>query len=255
MCKAFLSGSTFRRFISIRPDSRRAAFATTPTNLSISGPTAVVPVSFHVFLPAASATPPGGFPLIIYGHGLGDSQFGAPTFAAATWAKKGFATLAIEITGHGFGALSTTQIATAGGTFTVATPGRGIQFSSAPIGATDGCILPNALATRDCSRQTAVDLFALVRTIKATNGLGLNLNTSRIYYTGQSFRIFLRNSFRSGRTKCLGRHAEQRRRHTNRSSAPEPHRSANRCRLSWRVQSFFTECAARPSASLLSRFV
>ncbi|MCU1263407.1 MAG: hypothetical protein JWO80_6292 [Bryobacterales bacterium] len=161
---------------------------TTPTSLPIAPPSAVIPVSFHVFLPPASSVPPGGFPVIIYGHGIGDSQFGAPTYAASTWAQKGFATIAIEITGHGFGPLSTTQIATSGGTFTVATPGRGIQFSpTKPIGSQDGCIVPNAVATRDCSRQTAADLFALVRTIRDTQGLGLNLNPSRIYYVGQSF--------------------------------------------------------------------
>jgi hypothetical protein len=164
------------------------SISTTPTNAPILPPSAVIPISFHVFLPPANAAPPKGFPVIIYGHGLSDNQFGAPTFAASTWAQKGFATLAIEITGHGFGPMGTTQIAMGGSVFQVATPGRGIQFSSAaPIGPEDGCILPNAVATRDCSRQTAVDLFALVRTIKDTNGLGLNLDSSRIYYAGQSF--------------------------------------------------------------------
>ena len=164
--------------------------STTPTNQPIAPPSAVIPVSFHLFLPAGAA-PAGGFPVIIYGHGLGDSQFGAPTYAAGTWAQKGFATLAIEIVGHGFGPGGKTQITTnAGTTFTVATPGRGIQFSAAPIGPSDGCILPNALATRDCSRQTAVDLFALVRTMRDTNGLGLNLNLGCVYYTGQSFGSF-----------------------------------------------------------------
>ena len=164
--------------------------STTPTNQPIAPPSAVIPVSFHLFVPAG-AVPAGGFPVIIYGHGLGDSQFGAPTYAAGTWAQKGFATLAIEIVGHGFGPGGKTQITTnSGTTFTVVTPGRGIQFSAAPIGPSDGCILPNALATRDCSRQTAVDLFALVRTIKDTNGLGLNLNPGRVYYTGQSFGSF-----------------------------------------------------------------
>ena len=164
------------------------AITTTPTSGPIAPPSAVIPVSYHVFLPPASSVPPGGFPVIIYGHGLGDSQFGAATYAASTWAQKGFATLAIEITGHGFGSLSTTQIATSSGTFTAATPGRGIQFSPLlPIGPQDGCILLNAVATRDCARQTAVDLFALVRTIRDSQGLGLNLNPSRIYYVGQSF--------------------------------------------------------------------
>jgi Bacterial Ig-like domain len=167
------------------------AISTTPTNVPIQPPSTVIPVSFHLFLPAASSASTGKIPLIIYGHGLGDSQFGAPTFAASTWAQKGFATLAIEITGHGFGPLSTTQITTSSSNIVLPTPGRGIQFSpAAPIGASDGCILPNAIGTRDCSRQTAVDLFALVAAIRATQGLGLNLDPSRIYYIGQSFGSF-----------------------------------------------------------------
>jgi hypothetical protein len=164
--------------------------STIPTNAPISDPSTVVPVSFHLFLPASNSSS-GKIPVIIYGHGLGDSQFGAPTFAASTWAQKGFATLAIEITGHGFGPLSTTQVTTNSGNVIVPTPGRGIQFSpTAPIGSSDGCILPNAIATRDCSRQSAVDLFAMVAAIKATGGLGLNLDPSRIYYAGQSFGAF-----------------------------------------------------------------
>jgi len=150
----------------------------------------VIPVSFHVFLPKTSPHS-GKIPVIIYGHGLGDNQFGAPTFVASTWAKKGFATLAIEITGHGFGPGSATQVTTKTGNFAIPTPGRGIQFDpTLPIGPQDGCILPTALATRDCSRQTAVDLFALVRAIRDTQGLGLNLDPTRIYYTGQSFGSF-----------------------------------------------------------------
>ena len=147
-------------------------------------------VSYHVFLPPASSIPANGFPVIIYGHGLDDNQFGAPTYVASTWAKKGFATLALEIVGHGFGSGSTTVISEKSSNYTVATPGRGIQFiPSAPIGSSDGCILPGALATRDCSRQTALDLSALVEAIRAT-GLGLNLDPSRIYYVGQSFGSF-----------------------------------------------------------------
>ena len=171
--------------------AQQGTIPTTPTNQPNAQPNAIFPISFHVFLPPANTTPAGGFPVIIYGHGLGDNQFGAPTFAAGQWAKQGFATLAIEITGHGYGPLSTTQVKTNQGTFIELTPGRGIQLSpTAPIGPSDGCILPGAIATRDCSRQTAVDLMALIRTMKATNGLGLNLNSSRIYYVGQSFGSF-----------------------------------------------------------------
>ncbi len=167
------------------------SISTTPTNAPIQPPSTVIPVSFHVYLPPASSVKNGKIPVIVYGHGLGDSQFGGSTFVASVWAQKGFATLAIEITGHGFGPLSTTQVVTNSGTYTIPTPGRGIQFSpTQPIGPTDGCILPTAIGTRDCSRQTAVDLSALVSAIRATQGLGLNLDPSRIYYTGQSFGSF-----------------------------------------------------------------
>ena len=124
---------------------------------------------------------------MIYGHGLGDSQFGAPTYIASTLAKQGFATLAMEIPGHGFGPNGYVQLTdTHGHNFVVATPGRGVAFSSGPIGSTDGCIAPGAVAVRDCARQTAVDLSALVSVIRQTQGLGL-IDPGRIYYVGQSF--------------------------------------------------------------------
>jgi dienelactone hydrolase len=147
-----------------------------------------VPVSFHVFLPAGPA-PHSGFPVVIYGHGLGDNQFGAPTFIAGTLASKGFATLAIEITGHGYGSLSTVNVTDNGGAVhEVSTPGRGILIpGNEQIGSADGCVVPGAIAVRDCGRQTAVDLFALTRTIQQTKGLGLHLDPKRIYYIGQSF--------------------------------------------------------------------
>lgn len=177
------------------------SIATTPTSSGISGPVSVplpvpvlnissgyVPVSYHVFLPATPA-PPAGFPVVIYGHGLGDNQFGGPTFIAGTLAKRGFATLAIEITGHGYGALSVVNVKdTSGVVHTVLTPGRGILIpGNSQIGPADGCVVPGAIAVRDCGRQTAIDLLALVRTIQETNGLGLHLDPKHIYYVGQSF--------------------------------------------------------------------
>ncbi len=173
--------------------------AVTPTGGPIAGPVSVgatgfppgfVPVSYHVFLPPARYMPPGGFPVAIYGHGLGDSQFGAPSFIASTLASAGIATLAIEILGHGFGPGGTVELTYKNNQAPsfVSTPGRGIQFSTAaPIGETDGCIAPGAIGVRDCTRQSAVDLFAMVKTIQATKGLGVGLNPSRIYYIGQSF--------------------------------------------------------------------
>ncbi len=160
----------------------------TPTKAPIARPASVAWVSFHVFLPAGSP-PKGGFPIAIYGHGLGDNQFGAPTFIASTLARKGYATVAIEFTGHGYGPGSTVTLTDyAGVAHTVATPGRGVLLpGNTEIGPADGCIVPGAVAIRDCARQTAIDLFALVQTIRKSNGLSLPLNPGKIYYVGQSF--------------------------------------------------------------------
>ncbi len=175
--------------------------AAIPTKSSVAGPVAVplpiplanislgyLPVSYHVFLPATPA-PAAGFPVVIYGHGLADNQFGAPTFIASTLAKKGFATLAIEITGHGYGPLSVANVTDNRGiVHTELTPGRGILLPGhTQIGPADGCVVPGAIAVRDCGRQTAIDLLALVKTIQKTKGLGLHLDPKRIFYVGQSF--------------------------------------------------------------------
>jgi hypothetical protein len=152
-------------------------------------PKGYVPVSFHVFLPPPNKSPSAasGFPVVIYGHGLGDNQFGAPTYFASTLAANGFAVLAFEITGHGYGPGSVVQLTdTQKNSYVVSTPGRGVQLGSGPIGPTDGCILPGALAVRDCGRQSAVDLFALVSFLHRV-GARIGIDPSRIYYAGQSF--------------------------------------------------------------------
>jgi pimeloyl-ACP methyl ester carboxylesterase len=149
-----------------------------------------VPVSYHVFLPAAPS-PAAKIPVVIFGHGFSDSQFGGPTAIASTLAKAGFATLAMEFVGHGFGPASVAALLDSSGQHVVSTPGRGIPLSpDGSIGATDGCIVPGPLAVRDCFRQSAVDLMALVRNIGA-NGLGVNLDPSRIYYVGHSLGSFI----------------------------------------------------------------
>lgn len=165
--------------------TRAPIIAPVPT---LSAPTGYAQVSFHVFLPD-KPKPPSGFPVVIYGHGLGDNQFGAPTFIAGTLAKNGFATLGFEIPGNGYGPGSKVKVTdNLGVSHTVQTPGRGILIpGNTEIGPTDGCIVPGAIAIRDCGRQAAVDLFALVKTIHETKGLGMNLDPKRIYYVGQSF--------------------------------------------------------------------
>lgn len=141
-------------------------------------------VSYHVFVPQAH----GKVPVVIYVHGSGDTQFGAPTFIASTLAQKGFATLAFELQGHGFGpASSVTVTTTSGATIVEHTPGRGVAIPPGqPIGAESGCIAPGPIGIRDCVRQNAADLFSLIHLIQQTNGLGLGLDPQRIYVVGQS---------------------------------------------------------------------
>jgi pimeloyl-ACP methyl ester carboxylesterase len=145
-------------------------------------------VSYHVFTPSVKKHGPK-IPVVIYGHGLGDNQFGGPTYIASTLARNGFATLALELPGHGFGPAGVVNLTgTNHKVSTVLTPGRGTPSPySSTIGSTDGCISLGAIGIRDCGRQAAIDLAALVHAITVTGGLGLNLDPSRIYYVGQSF--------------------------------------------------------------------
>jgi hypothetical protein len=152
-------------------------------------PPGYIPISYHVFLPRV--TPGAKIPVVIYGHGSGDSQFGAPTLMASTLAKAGFATLAMEEVGHGFGPGSLTSLTDSTGQYFVSSPGRGIPL--APDGSIqpgDGCVIPGPIAVRDCLRQSAVDVMALVQNINA-NGVGVNLDPSRIYYVGQSLGSYI----------------------------------------------------------------
>lgn len=146
------------------------------------------PVSFHVLLPA-TAPPANGYPVLLWGHGLSDNQFGASTYLASTFAKNGFAVLAIEVTGQGYGSDSTVTVTTNGGqVYTEATPGRGVLLhGNTTIGPEDGCVvIGSPVGTRDCNLQTVVDLSAMVNAIRSTGVLGLPLDPNRIYYGGQS---------------------------------------------------------------------
>jgi hypothetical protein len=173
--------------------------AVTPTGRPIQAPVPIgdpslppgyVPISYHVFLPPVT-DPAAKIPVVIYGHGSGDSQFGAPTVIASTLAKAGFATLAMEVVGHGFGPASQAVLTESSGDYFIAAPGRSIPLQpDGSIRPGDGCQVPGPIAVRDCLRQSAVDVMALVQNIKA-NGLGVNLDPTRVYYVGQSLGSFI----------------------------------------------------------------
>jgi len=164
-----------------------------PTLPQLEVPTRTNQVYFNALLPA-TPEPPGGYPVVIFGHGLGDSRFGGPTAVAGTLARAGFAVIAINAVGHGFGPLSTvTFVDNSGNSTTLNAGGRGVDLNGDGIIESDeGCTVftPVAFGTRDCFRQTVVDLMQLARTIRLgldLNGDGIpDLDPAHIYYAGDS---------------------------------------------------------------------
>ncbi len=164
-----------------------------PTRPDLSVPINANLVGFNALLPS-TPKPANGYPVVIFGHGLGDSRWGGPTAVAPTLARAGLATIAIDAVGHGFGPQSSvTFIDNQGNSVTVNALGRGVDVNGDGIIESDeGCaiITPISYGTRDCFRQTVVDLMQLVRVIQ--QGLDLNgdgvpdLDPTRIYYSGDS---------------------------------------------------------------------
>jgi pimeloyl-ACP methyl ester carboxylesterase len=165
----------------------------TPTGQPVSLPGSVNLISYHVFFPSTPA-PPTGYPVVIFGHGFGDSQWGGPTAVAPVLAQAGFATIAINAAGHGFGPQSQVIITDPSGNVTTLTAGgRGVDLNGdGQIGPYEGCLAANPaqVGSRDCLRQTALDLGELVRTIQGgvdlTGDGNPDLDASKIYYVGQS---------------------------------------------------------------------
>jgi hypothetical protein len=149
----------------------------------------------QAFLPAGQK-PARGWPVAIFGHGFGDSMYGAPWTVAATLASQGIATVSINVVGHGGGALGTLAVLQTGAApVVVPAGGRGIdQDGNGKIDPTEGSSAvgsKNIISSRDGLRQTVVDLMQLVRQIEAgvdIDGDGsVDLDAQRIYYSGQSF--------------------------------------------------------------------
>ncbi|MEP6978190.1 MAG: hypothetical protein ABI948_09070 [Thermoleophilia bacterium] len=149
----------------------------------------------NVYLPAGSE-PAGGWPVAIFGHGFTDSKQGAPIAVASMLAANGIATVAVNVVGHGGGALGTiTVLRSDGPPVVVPAGGRGIdQDGDGTIGSTEGvnAAPPATIAgSRDGLRQTTVDLMQLVREIQVgvdVDGNGSrDLDPAKISYAGQSF--------------------------------------------------------------------
>ncbi len=93
----------------------------------------------QVFLPAVQK-PARGWPVAIFGHGFGDSMYGAPWTVAATLASQGIATVSINVVGHGGGALGTLAVVQTGlASVVVPAGGRGFdQDGNGTIDSTEG---------------------------------------------------------------------------------------------------------------------
>jgi pimeloyl-ACP methyl ester carboxylesterase len=164
----------------------------TPTATAIAAPLTTSQIYFHAFLPK-TAKPAGGYPVVIVGHGFSDDSFGVSSATAATFARAGFASIAINMFGHGYGPGSKVSITDNTGTTTdIPTGGRGVPLSAGGnYGSFDGCVLPGLFGARDCLRQTVVDLMQLVRAIGTGIDLdgdtSVDLDRNLIYYVGHSF--------------------------------------------------------------------
>ncbi len=167
--------------------------APAPTGPDLAVPDRTDEIGFNALLPS-TPKPAAGYPVVIFGHGFGDSRFGGPTAVAPTLARNGFAVIAINAAGHGGGPLgSVTFTDRSGNTVTVPIAGRSVDLNGdGVIEGNEGCAIetPVPFALRDCFRQTVVDLMQLARVIRL--GLDLDgdgvpdLDPSHIYYAGQS---------------------------------------------------------------------
>lgn len=179
----FLSGE---RHIPAAPTRNGAPRATGEEDLHVT-----------VFLPEGTP-PPGGWPVAIFGHGFGGDRHLTPMLVAGTLARHGFATVAIDVVGHGGGPAGTLTVTRSGqGPVRLPAGGRGIDLDGdGRIERTEGVGTrrtgPLALvSSRDGLTQTTADLMQLVRAIRRgvdVDGDGRpDLDRDRIYYAGQSF--------------------------------------------------------------------
>src|SRR6185369_9041025 len=160
-------------------------------------------VFFNLYLPSGPR-PAGGWPVAIFGHGVGGSKQGGggggatggdSLALAASLAEQGIATIAINVVGHGFGPLSTLTVTpSVGAPVTFLEGGRGTyQNGNGTTENNEGIssAAPRSIIRdRDGQRQTVADLMQLVQVIEGGMDVGgdgvADLASSRIYYLGQS---------------------------------------------------------------------
>jgi hypothetical protein len=110
-------------------------------------------VHFNLFLPS-SPKPAAGWPVAIFGHGFGDNKNNSPFVVASILASRGIATIAINVVGHGFGALGTLTVGAPRRTAVTSRSARGAAASTRA--ATGRSTRPRASTRRRRARSSAV---------------------------------------------------------------------------------------------------
>jgi dienelactone hydrolase len=160
-------------------------------------PVAEEEIHLTLFLPEGHK-PAGGWPVVIFGHGFTNDRHVIPPLVAGTLARHGFATVAINVVGHGAGPEGTLTVArTDGPPVTLPSGGRGLDRNEDDkIDLAEGVsTLPGTplamVSNRDGLKQTVADLMQLIRAIR--RGIDVDgdrrpdLDREQIYYLGQSF--------------------------------------------------------------------
>ena len=186
----------FGRFSSQSFLSPEGHIPATPTR---TAPGAITEQDVHVtvFLPAGTM-PAEGWPVALFGHGFTNDRHLVPMLVAGTMARHGFATVAINVVGHGGGPEGTLTVLRPGrDPVVLPAGGRGLdRDGDGKIGLAEGVGTLNSgplalVSSRDGLRQTTADLMQLVRAIRGgldVDGDGRpDLDREHIYYFGQSF--------------------------------------------------------------------
>lgn len=156
---------------------------------------AVEPIPVTFVLPAAPA-PAAGYPVVIYGHGLGASRDNLLTFAEPL-TSQGYAVVGIDMAGHG----SRHTDVDAGSNLAGKPAFTGDRQLRDGFGDITGAATQldffegflNVAAIRDTIRQSALDLSRLVQLLRQPGldlsalGAGVTLDARRIAYLAESF--------------------------------------------------------------------
>ncbi len=189
-----MTSARFRRPDTGADDASDETFTDPPSVVSFE----TIPVTF--ILPS-SPMPAAGYPIIIYGHGLGASRDQLLSFAEPL-TSQGYAIVGIDMSGHGSRFDAADYIANMAGQLKDFSGTAGVRDG---FGDTTGQVTQfdffegflNVSAIRDSIRQSALDLSRVAQMIRrpdldlsALAGPGSatpKLDTTRIAYLGESF--------------------------------------------------------------------